>query len=311
MKKVASIMLCVVMVFTMSVSSLADGNSMTEVCTIELDDGISLEIVMYKSSQLNTSSTGDDNESNVDSIVTKQYNDGELSQKVELQPGSGKLFITNYENGIISGYEVKETNEIITYNGCQSSQVENPLYANLANETYEGRITYNSAYNYEVWAQRQEIVNVYSELIRSDIESYTINANVGTTLSEMSAVVTEFLISKAIANPETAAGALISNVAIWFAQFIVGGVVTAFFSEEVGVYVDYYNMIGVHTYSNRSESMPGNVKEVATEASGYHSDIFIEGFTPYNWNENDGFATAMWNFIVLSMNTYPGVASYS
>ena len=299
MKKLLSVVLSVIVIFSLSVPSLAAGPTTEETYLLDIGDGASIELEIYSHVDSNTTWR---------SFRSIQYYNGEIVQAIDGVIGEEQLRITNYENGVVASNSTANVSERIK---CDTKYVTQSLQAANAGQygALCGSITYNEQINNEIFVRRKEVADVYSQYNGSEYDQYVINAKAGDTINFWVGVILSIGGAILTARYEMV-GIIVAGVIGAAGGVITGGIVQNNVTETVDVTSMSYTMTAVHRDSGRTYTSWGDAMQVISKGSSRYNEWYYTGTTPRNW-KNDDYARDVWNNCVLVMSEYPGVFSYS
>ena len=126
--------------------------------------------------------------------------------------------------------------------------------------------------------------HVYSELINSHEEIYMVNGFAGDSVNILaSALASAFgaWVSFAITSN------IIVAIVIGVGGTIIGGAISNAISEPVNVEASSYSLSAYNTsLAEYCDGIVGTARHVTTDGD-YYDEWFYEGFTPYNWEDED------------------------
>ena len=231
----------------------------------------------------------------------KQFENGELVQTVTGNLGGESLVSTFYEDGT-------PTNQKTIFLSDRVSKIINTDNNNLdihpyAVESSIGHIIYKTS----SVISTNEDVEVRSKCTNIDNDSYTIRGETSDTLADITSIIGS-LIGLLIPQPQKwqqIAVAIVTSVG----GSIAGGIIGVIFSEDVAVDSFYYDLRGYHSSTKRyTRTYDSVARQVTTKASSHYMDWYYDGYTPYNWKDNQ-FAYWLWCDLFDS-SQYPTVLRY-
>lgn len=295
MKKFISLLLCCIMIFSISSPAFAieiDNNSVER---IDLSDGVRLEVSIIQEVRENA----------IPKFEIKQFSDDRLVRRVTCSEDGKYLLGTAYdEEGNSREYRILIADRIQKVDS-QQFELENLLEVARSKESRIGYINYKSLPG----TTKGERLEVFSDCYKSDEESYTINGKAADTAADIAGIIISILVAHYI--PASTLSAQIATAIIsFFGGAAVGDAIGVNFTEKVSVKADYYKMRSYKDYADRySNTYEGIERVVKTKSSKYYSETFCEGITPKTWKDKNTFAIWCWNDMYGEM--CPGVKSYS
>lgn len=299
MKKIISLLLSFVMLFTLLTPALAASNDMSlattnqEQITIPLQNGGRMEII--SSSNKNTRSLNDCN-----SFLIKEYVNNELTHTVQGTVGGDQLICTDYEDGLM-------TNQKIIYIADRVT-VDNSTAANTAASSSYGSVLGHIVYNKDIGnTVPGEKITVYSKVTKQDSESYIINGDLADTLSDIAGILVSVLC--VFISTEITITKIAIAIVSYYGGNVAGGAIGVIFTEKVAVDATHYTLTGYHAASNYyTPGYDGVERLVKTKNSSAYNNWFYSGFTPHTWKDGDDLASNLWTAVFA--RTFPYVYQY-
>lgn len=296
MKKIFSLVLCLIMLVSTSIPAMAAPSNVDSKTVKFTTSNTGYLEITYNNNHISKSNETDQ----IESFIIKQFEYNNLVQTVEGKPGGSELIVTDWKDDKIVSSKTVQVSDIITKNTNTNSL--QPL-ATTSVGSQIGYITYKLTTN----ATTSERIRVYSDLTDSDDESYTIRGKetdtLATIVGAIASVISLFIPAATV--PRQIAIAIISA----FGGSIAGGAIGVAFSESVSVHAEHYTLTGYDYSTNRyTQGYEGIKRRVQTKKSSSYNEVFYDGFTPDNWKDN---ALAYWFWCDLFGDPYPGVKSYT
>lgn len=293
MKKVLSLMLSFVFIFSLSVPALAtnleSANDLTESASIYLSKEVQLELSLNRSTKSNGS---------YDSFEVKQFNNGQLSRKITLSDDGKFLLGTEYKDGaVVRNYTINLAERVQALPSMST--------AASSNEYVVGYISFKPL----TGQTTSERLRVYCDLYDTDSEPYVVKGRASDTLGDIASFILSILISYTF--PATTLSELVATAIVsFFGGKVTGEAIGKTFTENVAVESNYYNFrsykLSAGIYSN---TYSGVSRRVITLKSKYYGQWFHEGTTPSTWKDGDVFA--IWCWYDMYGDFCPGVKSYT
>lgn len=283
------------MVYMLSAPAFATGTDAVDTATINLSNEVSLEVSLIY---------GDLERSDNIPFEIKQFNNGQLVEKVVRSEDGEYLMCTQYQNGNIEKeYTVKIADRVQKLPSKISSV---PYSESRAAEYIIGYITFNPL----VGQSTSERLRVYCTPLAITHDPYTVNALATDTFAMLSGIIAGILTSYYFPAAQLT-DIIVSSIVSAFGGTVVGNVIGVAISETVSVESHHYEMrsykLSAGTYSN---TYHGVSRQVTTEYSKYYSQWFYTTPTPETWNAADN-TFAIWCWYDLYGEYCPGVKSYS
>lgn len=303
MKKFISAAMSLILIVSMAIPTFAADKGQISNTDRFVTSDIGYMEVTYNFKETGVKFNKDSSSKNdVESFVVEQFENNELIQKVEGNPGGSELFVTNYNAGeVVSTEIVKVSDYIVRENNTEEDSIQLEERASVGSQL--GYITYNPTTN----STKSERIRVYSKQTDSDTDSFTIKAKEADTLAVVVGAVASVL-SVFVAGA-TIARQIVVAIVSGLGGSVAGGAIGVVVSEPVATQSYYYTLTGYDYSTDRyTLGCDGVARRVLTKKSKYYDEWFYEDFTPYNWKNN---TLAYWFWCDLFGDPYPKVKSYT
>ena len=297
MKKVLCLILSFVMIFSISVPTMAanlePSNDLTERSSIYLSKEVQLDISLNRSTKQNDSP---------DSFEITQFNNGQLSRKVTLSDDGQFLLGTEYVAGVaVRNYIINIAERVQKLPSMSSSAISKAS----SKEYVIGYITFNPLIDQTT----SERLKVFCDPYDTDNEAYVVNGKASDTLADIASILLSIFISYAF--PAATLSEIVASAIVgFFGGKLTGEAIGKNFTENVSVVSNYYRFrsyrLSAGIYSN---TYSGVSRRVTTAKSKYYGQWFHEGTTPSTWKDGDAFA--IWCWYDMYGEFCPGVKSYT
>lgn len=281
MKKIISLALIVVIVFSTTVSVFADryDKSSTEEFTYLDENNVEVRIV--------TTILGND-------IAVSEYRDGELTNTARTSKGSSKIYSTS-ENG---GSKTIKVNDMIEENNKRKSfdisvDEELLLFSTYSQSTNLG--------NYNLLGGK--VMNVRYSEVQGKIDSITIKSGTWKTVELVALLVSSLVL------PASIAGSVVLG---WIASNIVGAAVNGFISVRssvpVSAYTFDYTFYGQDTEESWYSGEISGIKYLVETRSNNKYDGQVFYSNAINYDEAISHTTLFYNhmsYAVYGIPYYP------
>lgn len=298
MKKIISMLLSFMMIFTLTIPTFAASYESIEAgqqekTTIELSDDSYMEIISSINSETRSAN-------GKDSFLIKEFTNNELTHTVEGSYGGEQLLCSDYENGQKVNQKTINIADKVSVSKNSSEQiVTTASYGGVL-----GRILYNKDIGNNT--PGEELI-VYSRITNHDLESYTINGALSDTISDITGIVLSIL--SVFIQPTSIASSIALAIVSYYGGNIAGGAIGVIFTETVAVSATYYTLTGYHAASKYyTAGYNGIARLVKTKTSSAYNKRFYEGYTPQNWKNGDDLATVLW--LAVFGRPFPYVYAY-
>lgn len=299
-KKLICIILSLSIVLSLSVNAFAvsDNDTITE--HINISETNTLEITYVSPSKISRTSSSQDD---IAEFEVKQYYENELIQVVTGQIGGSYLYVTDYNDGLVTSQSTRRVSDIISKNTSFTDSQDN-LLSTASLGTLLGTINYNPT----ATDGAREKVKVYSYYKTRDTEAYTIRAHPADTIALLASALVSAITF--IATLNLSAADIIKNIVITYGGSIMSSTIEVAFEEDVAAYAYYYDLTGYDVGTGRySNTYDGIAYYILTQKSSAYNTWRYDGYTPRNWQQS-AFALGMWSEF-FNTKEYPGVSSYA
>lgn len=295
MKRFVSVVMAIIMVYTLAVPAHASENTEQTVSTSSFVDSEgklnSVDIIVHEAGNVTVKYYI---ENTLINTVTARIS---VSQTARDTGETVFITYTDASTNITQSYSEPLSNYITTVQTTTTPSAR-------ASYIYQGNINYNTYYD-SYGGVHNDKLSVYYKMGATTYEYKTVNATEGAVAAAAISALAAIL---SIICPllSVVATDLFYAAAYAVGVSIIGGYVQGAISKQYYVCQTVYDIKAVDTPSLREQEYEGLRYRVALTGGGYSSTYYYEGYMP--WNSDN---VAYWLFPDFWTYQYPGVSSYS